>query len=92
MIKIDKGNVEIEGSALEILAEISTMIHEVCYEILIERCDATPEQAKEDIMHAVERAFLIEDEMRDTAAEALENVLEKAAKLLGDLLNRKGDK
>lgn len=91
MIKCDKGNIEISGNALQMLSELTSLVHSMYHNILIDKCDATPEQAKKDILEAVESGFKTEEEMKDHAKQKVKDVLTELSDLLKDILSGKDD-
>ena len=91
MIKCDKGKVKIEGTGYLILSELSTLVHELHYGVFVEKCGATPEESKEDILEAVERGFKTDEEMRECAKDTLKDVLTDLSDLLNNILSGKDD-
>ena len=80
MIKTKKGNLNIKGSDVEIQADISVIVYHLYYEILPEKM--SQEEAKEFIMHAVERGFKTQEQVDVETKEALGELLGEFSKLL----------
>ena len=57
MIKTNRGNTEMDGSAYELLADFAVIVHTLCYNILVEQCEDTLDDAKRMIMARVERGL-----------------------------------
>ena len=78
MIKTNKGKIKAKGSAHELLADISVVVHSVYFEALL--VHFTEEQAKEMIHDAVERALMTREQLAEHVkkdiVEALKNILE----------------
>lgn len=91
MIKCDKGKVEIEGMKVLVLAELTTLLHVLYKHVMIDDKGIDPEKAKADIMKAVERAFVEEDEHKEVAKNELKEVLSEFSDLLKNILSGKDD-
>ena len=74
MIKCDKGNVCISGSKTMVLAELSTLVHSMCYGVLIGDREMNPADARSEILDAVEYGFMTEDEAKAKASDMREDV------------------
>lgn len=91
MIMCNKGDIEIKGTAIQCLAELSSLVRSMYYNILIEECGATPEDAKKDILEAVEHGFKSEEEISGYVKDRLMEALNGLSDLLKDILSRKDD-
>lgn len=74
MIKVKNGQVEASGTKEEIFADLSS-IASYAYEHLAKKLDK--EKAKEKILLAVERGFLISGEMNAETAYEMQKLTEK---------------
>ena len=84
MIKINKGDVEISGVWPIIRSEFVVLVRTLCCNILTDKLDMSPAEAKEEIMDAVGDGFKTDAEAKEQAEEALKN--------LAELLGGFGDK
>ncbi len=82
MIKTKKGETVIEGNCAEILADLSVIIDSV-NQALTEEFGA--EQAKKDIMEAVEYGFMSEDEFDVKKKECINQVASELTEALDEL-------
>ena len=84
MIKVENGKVGISGTHPEVMAELSTLVHELYFNVLPKHRNMTPDEAKAAINRAVEMGFCTEEQMCSKAVESfietLLGALEKAAK------------
>ena len=92
MIKCDKGKVEIDGMKVLVLAELTTLLHVLYKEVMVDNNGIDPEEAKADLMKAVDRAFMEEEEQKEVAKNELKEVLSEFADLLKDILSGKDEK
>lgn len=76
MIKINKGDVEISGVWPIVRTEFAGLVNSLHYNILTAELGLSPQEAKEEIMKAVEDGLKTEDEIKDQAKEALKNLSE----------------
>ncbi len=76
MIYSHNGKIRIKGDATEIKADLSLIVHELHENVFTQ--EMTKEEAKEEIMDAVEMGFMSMNEMTKLA-------LEEVMKLLKDL-------
>lgn len=86
MIKVDKGNVAVIGNHPIVMAELSTLVHELFYDVLIEHGGMSPEEAKKEITDAVEIGFMTDEQAKAKAAEQFEEVGKTVADVLSKLL------
>ena len=85
MIKTENSKVEINGNTIEVLSDLSLIIHCLHDDIFIKDLDMTEDEAKETILHAVETGFIPPEELRkqnETVNDALAGILGKAVDLL----------
>lgn len=87
MIKCDKGNVEIHGTGANMLAELTTLVHALYYDVLIKDCDIPQEEAQKLILDAVQLGFKTHEQVKGEAAARIVEMLDK----LKDILTRKDD-
>lgn len=87
MIKIEKGRVEISGLYPNVMADVSTLVHNLYHNICIEHAGMNPEEAKADILRAVNYGFMSKDEVHAKAAKAKEDMLQHPEILLDMLKN-----
>lgn len=71
MIKVDKGQVTIIGQHPIVMAEFTTLVHEMYHSILTEHGGMTPEEAKEQINRAVELGFMTDEQAKEKAKELI---------------------
>lgn len=71
MIKVDKGNVTVIGKHPIVMAELTTLVHEMYHSILTEHGGMTPEEAKEQINNAVELGFMTDEQAKEKAKELI---------------------
>lgn len=91
MIKCNKGTVEIEGKSNQVLAELSVLVRVLHRDCFVGDAGADPEEAKADIMMAVEQAFKSDEERKAEMKDALKGVLNDLSDLLKDILSGKDD-
>lgn len=91
MIKIEKGDFEVNGTHVEVLGELSVIIKSLHEDVFMGKCGMTAEESKDDIMFAVNQGFKTDDEMRVQVVEALGMLSDMLADLK-DKLDGKDDK
>lgn len=64
MIKCENGDIRMEGSTGQLLAEFTSIIRGV-YEFLTDQCEMTDQEAREEIAYAGKIAFMSEEEILD---------------------------
>lgn len=79
MIKTKKGELKVKGSLIEIKADLSVIVYELYHNILTE--NMSKEEAKEEIMDAVNRGFLEDEEIEEDVNELLEQFFEEMGEL-----------
>ncbi len=90
MLESNKGNVRIRGSFEDIYADLATLVHALYFEVLIEKEGMEPENARAEIMEAVENGFHTAEEIeRDVEGlhdsfDELLGALEKFLKKVGE--------
>ena len=67
MIKCDKGNTIINGKSVDLLAELSTLIHHMLDQFV--EAGASREEAKEMLTKAVNNGFMTEEELDEKLKE-----------------------
>jgi len=82
MIKVDKGHVVVTGPRPLVLAELSTFVHALPYDVFIDKHNMAPEESKKLIMEAVENGFQTEKDAEDKAKEIVLGVLDKLKELI----------
>ena len=87
MIKVNKGFIQVTGEKSDILAEVSVLIYSLRNAITQEE-GVSDDEAKADIMKAVDAAFNRKKPSEDMDAEKVEELAEKAADKLGELIHR----
>ena len=75
MIKVDKGIVSVVGPHPIVMAELSTLVHEMYFGVLIKNAGMSPEEAKAEINHAVEMGFMTEEKAEEVANEIARKAL-----------------
>ena len=90
MIKVDKGNVTINGSSILLKTELAVLVNTLQYNILTKEIGMTPDESKKFIMEAVEHGFKTESEIHEEAKESLAKALEMLSEELGKIFG-KGD-
>ena len=90
MIKCDKGNVVIQGSASLVFAELSTLVHSLHYDVLTGHSEMAPEESREKILKAVEDGFMSDEELKKQTQENVGEVFGKLMEALKDILQGKG--
>ena len=76
MIQIKNGNVEMKGNGPELMADLSTIVHHLHFDVLIDDKGFSPEKSRKMILEAVEMAFMDDAEIEDKAKKALLTVLD----------------
>lgn len=83
MIKINRGDVEIEGVWAIVRTEFAELVHSLHYDILTDKLGMSPEESKEEIMKSVEDGLRTKDEIENDAKEALKSLSEFMGGLSG---------
>lgn len=94
MIKTENGKVEINGNTIEVLSDLSLIIHCLHDDIFIKDMGTSEDEAKEMILHAVETGFIPPEELHkqnEGIKEKLGDVLENVVDLL-EMLVKGGHK
>ena len=91
MIKCDNGNIEITGMKSEILADLSTMVHVLHFNVFIENRGMTAEESRKMILDSVEIGFLSESEAKEKLCGGVKDNILKVLDELKELLSRKDD-
>lgn len=91
MIKINKGTTEISGTYLVLMAEFSTLVRNLHYNLLIKNMGMSPEEAKKEILRSVDIGLQDIEESRAEAIEKLQNHPELILDILKELIEGKGD-
>lgn len=71
MIKVDKSNVTVIGQHPIVMAELTTLVHEMYHTILTEHGGMTPEEAKAQINRAIENGFMTDEQAKEKAKELI---------------------
>lgn len=87
MINTDKGIISLQGNNIELMADLSVIVHALCYDVLMSGSDMTLGEAMLKIMDAVELGTRTEEELY---RELYENGSEPTVEF-NDLLKRMGD-
>ena len=86
MIHTNKGRMTFEGTPIEILSEVSLIIHCLYEDIFVKQGGIPEDKAKEMILHAVETGFIPPEELRkqnvETVGDVLDDIIEKTIDLL----------
>lgn len=89
MILSNRDEVKIEGNTIELLSDLSVIVHCLHDDVFIKDLGMTEDEAKETIFHAVETGFVPREELRkkndETIKDVLGDILEKAVDLLETL-------
>ena len=88
MILSNHGEVKIEGNTIEVLSDLSVVIHCLHDDIFIKEMGASEDESREMILHAVESGFIPPEELHkqnETVGDVLGDILEKAIGLLETL-------
>lgn len=85
MIKIDKGIVQICGDLKDILADISTIVHNLHYECLVDKANIPQEESRKMIMNAVELGLKKREDVEKEVKESKERMKSEALKALDEL-------
>jgi len=94
MIKTNKGKIAIEGNPLEVLSDLSLIVHCLYEDIFVKDVGIPEDEAKELIMRAVKTGFIPPEELRkqnEADAEKLSDVLDKAISILEKILKEGED-
>lgn len=75
MIKTYQGETEVHGSAHELMADLTIIVHTLCYDLLMEGCDMTHDEAREAIMDVVERGLRTGEEIERECTERVSDAL-----------------
>ena len=87
MIKIDNGTVEICGNLNDILADISTIIHNLHHACLVGKANVPQGESRKMIMQAVELGFKTRGEVKEEYKKSKECLRADALKALDELRN-----
>lgn len=87
MINTDQGIISWHGNNIELMSDLSVIVHTLCYYVLMSDSDMTLSEAMLRIMHAVELGTRTEEEFE---RELYENESEPTVEF-NDLLKRMGD-
>lgn len=87
MINTDKGIISLQGNNIELMADLSVIVHALCYDVLMSDSGMTLSEAMLKIMDAVELGTRTEEELD---RELYENGSEPTVEF-NDLLKRMGD-
>ena len=79
MIKTKKGKIKVEGNFTEICADLSIIAHALYFDTFK---DMEKEEAKEHIMHAVERGFKTQEELEEQNIKMISNLISELGKVL----------
>ena len=91
MINTDHGIISWHGNNIELMADLSVIVHMLCYDVLMSGSDMTLGEAMLRIMHAVELRTRTEEEFeRERERELYENGSEPTVEF-NDLMKRMGD-
>ena len=88
MINCNSGVVQIRGKKNDVLADLSTAIHVLHFEVFVGDGKIPPEKSREMIMDAVEYAFKTEDELSNKQDELKNDVLKTLDELRSILLGK----
>lgn len=94
MIKTDKGCIEIKGNVPDVLADLSTIVHNLYHNCLIGGAEISPEESRKMIMEAVGCGFMSDEEAAENAKESKERAKEDLLRVLdklADILKGKDD-
>lgn len=80
MIKVCDGNIEIKGHKVEIMTDVSTIVNELVIEGKV--------LSEDEISECVELGLLSEDEAREKAERAVENISKNFERFLGNIIRR----
>lgn len=87
MINTDQGIISWHGNNIELMADLSLIVHTLCYDVLMSGSDMTLGEVMLRIMHAVELGTRTEEEFE---RELYENGSEPTVEF-NDLMKRMGD-
>lgn len=90
MIKSKEGTIEFYGSVAEILADLSSIVHTLYFNVMIGKNGAKPEYARAKIMDAFEHGFCTKEEL-DIEIECLHDSIEKIIDALGEFVKKAGE-
>lgn len=76
MIKCEKGHVEIVGFGLEVLSELSRLVHDLHFEVFVENGGLSTEASRKAILDAVEKGFKTDEELETEAASKKKRLVE----------------
>lgn len=85
MIKVDKGYIEIRGNVQDVLANLSTLVHNLYHDCFIGSAEISPEESRKMIMEAVGVGFLSDEEAAENAKESKERAKEDLLRMLDEL-------
>jgi len=88
MIKCENGLVKMQGDPRLLMADLTTTVHAMHYDVFIEKHNFDPEHSREMIIRAVEQGFSTEEEIENELKESLLELLDK----LKELIEGKDDK
>ena len=86
MINTDHGIISWHGNNIELMADLSLIVHTLCYDVLMSDSDMTLSEAMLKIMDAVELGTRTEEFERELYENGSEPTVE-----FNDLLKRMGD-
>ena len=89
MIKCDKGNIVINGSAVLALSELTTLVHAMHYDVFIGDVGMSPEESREKILEAIEKGFLTEEKIKQEVTESAGEVFAMLLDALKDIVQGK---
>ena len=92
MIKVDKGMVSISGAHPLVMAELSTLVHELYFNVLPNHMNMTPDEAKKEISRAVEMGFNTEEQAADIAKEIIGKSIAELVNALVDSITKQNGK
>lgn len=87
MINTDQGIISLHGNNIELMSDLSVIVHALCYDVLMSDSGMTLSEAMLKIMDAVELGTRTEEELD---RELYENGSEPTVEF-NDLLKRMGD-
>lgn len=94
MLKVDKGCIEIRGNVPDVLANLSTLVHNLYHDCFIGSAEISPEESRKMIMDAVELGFLSDEEAAAKAKESKDRAKDDLLRMLdklADILKGKDD-
>lgn len=79
MIKCVNGDIRMEGSTGQLLAEFTSIIRGV-YKVLTDQCEMADQEAREEIAYAGRLAFMGENELKDEAMKKMDELMKNMGK------------